>query len=73
MLSFDGGPDWYFSAVYENNKRILWDELFDIANTMQGPWLVAGGLNDVLGSHECKGRDGCNPVKARRFADRLDI
>lgn len=43
------GVKWFFSVVYsnpnENQKQILWDELYHIATSVQGGWLVAGDLS----------------------------
>ena len=67
---------WYFSAVYANPneelKRNLWDHLYQIASSIQGGWLVAGDLNDVLSRNECIGSDSFNTRKATNFARRLD-
>lgn len=51
---------------------MLWDELLRISSSMSGAWLVAGDLNDILGSHECKGVDVINSGKVAWFARRID-
>lgn len=43
--------EWYFTAVYaspsDDRRKMLWEDLKNIANGMTQPWLVAGDFNDI--------------------------
>ncbi|WJX55720.1 hypothetical protein P8452_41455 [Trifolium repens] len=62
-----GGRDWYFTAVYaspnEDNRRVLWEDLKNIADRMQDSWMLAGDFNDIMCMTEKKGGA---PVSIRR-------
>jgi hypothetical protein len=55
-MSYPRGRTWLFTAVYaspnEDNRRILWNDLKDIATSNRDPWLLAGDFNDILGANE---------------------
>jgi hypothetical protein len=58
-VHFGNGREWYFTAIYaspnEDNRRIMWDDLKQIANSTQEPWLLAGDFNDIASVNEKKG------------------
>lgn len=50
---------WFLSAVYasphERDRKDLWEDLYEIAEGMQGDWLLAGDVNDIASASEKKG------------------
>ncbi|XP_058748573.1 uncharacterized protein LOC131621549 [Vicia villosa] len=76
-VKYPKGRSWLFSAVYaspnEELKKILWENLRDITDSSDQPWLVAGDLNDIAGIDDKKGGA---PVLVRRinlFKDRIAV
>ncbi|XLR56294.1 hypothetical protein S83_006966 [Arachis hypogaea] len=60
---------WYFTAVYASPhsqiRRNVWMKLRNIANSMEGDWLIAGDFNEIKVTTEKKGgvatdRSACN-------------
>ncbi|MCI31671.1 hypothetical protein A2U01_0052883, partial [Trifolium medium] len=55
-VSYPCMKEWFFTAVYaspnEDNRRILWEDLNQIANNMREPWMVAGDFNDIAWNTE---------------------
>lgn len=54
------GINCVLTAVYAKTtvtrRRLLWDDLFTVqATSIQGPWLIFGDFNCVLGVHEKRG------------------
>lgn len=43
----------------EDNRKVLWEKLIDIANENDKPWLVAGDFNDIAFANEKKGGGWC--------------
>ncbi|KAK4726505.1 hypothetical protein R3W88_031422 [Solanum pinnatisectum] len=62
---------WWFSAIYARTvytDRInLWNNLEAIANTYDGPCLVAGAFNEVLTHHDKWGGCGINCSRSSLF------
>ncbi|PNY15946.1 ribonuclease H, partial [Trifolium pratense] len=75
-VTFKGGRDWYFTSIYaspqEEGRKVLWDELRNIANLMQGNWLLAGDFNDISHISEKKGGIPANQGRCDRFMDRMN-
>ena len=47
---------WVYAKTTATESRQLWDDLFRVKNSfVQGPWLVLGDFNCVLGAHEKRG------------------
>lgn len=44
-----------YASVVPNTRRTLWDSLRSLA-TWNGPWLVIGDFNAIMGTHEKLGR-----------------
>ncbi|KAL7221603.1 hypothetical protein ACSBR1_023539 [Camellia fascicularis] len=48
--------EWVLATVYAspnpNLREQLWQDLKDVADTMQQPWLVAGDFNDYVNQSE---------------------
>lgn len=51
-----GGLAYTFSFIYTStfyiNRRSLWSDLFSVHESINGPWLLAGDFNAILGTHE---------------------
>ncbi|XP_058749839.1 uncharacterized protein LOC131622823 [Vicia villosa] len=51
--------EWWFTAIYaspnDNSKKLLWEELKNIAKDMKDVWMLAGDFNDIASSSEKKG------------------
>lgn len=51
------GESWLCTVVYRNPNGMLgrnfWQESADLANNIQGPWLVLGDFNVIISSNEC--------------------
>ncbi|MCH79376.1 endonuclease/exonuclease/phosphatase family protein [Trifolium medium] len=67
---------WFFTAIYaspnEENRRTMWEDLKNIADSMNCPWLLAGDFNDIACA---AGKKGGAPVSIRRcnlFKDRIN-
>ncbi|PNX73217.1 ribonuclease H [Trifolium pratense] len=75
-VQYPEGREWFFTATYaspnEENRRILWNDLKDIADSMQSSWLLAGDFNDILGSHEKKGGAPVSLRKCNKFRERME-
>ncbi|XP_075092464.1 uncharacterized protein LOC142172691 [Nicotiana tabacum] len=60
-------PPWLFSAIYASNilaeRKLLWEKLITISNTLGNNWFIGGDFNEVL-----KARDkfGGNPINLSR-------
>lgn len=58
MASHDNS-NCYLSFVYASNssaqRRILWQELVDVSNSIHDPFMVIGDFNAILGAHEKHG------------------
>lgn len=54
-----GNARWFCSAVYASPvssvQGNLWDHLIALRNSIQGPWMVIGDLNEILYSTEVAG------------------
>lgn len=69
------GPSalFFFTAVYaspaEENRSQLWNDLRQIAQGTQGPWVLDGDFNDITATHE---KQGGIPASQRRCATFMD-
>ncbi|KAI8009712.1 hypothetical protein LOK49_LG06G02953 [Camellia lanceoleosa] len=69
--------EWVLAAVYASHNPVmrdhLWDDLEDVAETMDMPWLVMGDFNDFATQGE---RRSFNPrtttVRNQKFLDRVN-
>lgn len=72
----NGEHEWFLTAVYasphENNRRLMWDELHDIANSMHGEWLLAGDFNDIASASEKKGGGVIPYAKIAKFVENIN-
>ncbi|XP_028077279.1 uncharacterized protein LOC114279250 [Camellia sinensis] len=82
-ISRQNYPEWMLSAVYASpNPRVrdeLWENLDNIAQDMNQPWLVAGDFNDYGSSVEKQGftmNQNQNltqsQTRSRKFNDRIN-
>ncbi|MCI33632.1 hypothetical protein A2U01_0054849, partial [Trifolium medium] len=59
QVQLTNGGAWFFTPIYaspnEENRRVLWEDLLAIADTMTEPWLVAGDFNDIACAEEKRG------------------
>ncbi|KAF9688547.1 hypothetical protein SADUNF_Sadunf02G0208300 [Salix dunnii] len=66
---------FFISFVYAKNlrseRKILWDELCEIASILDGPWVVGGDFNAVLNVKESKGGDNPNQGSMEDFGSYL--
>nr|XP_016498778.1 PREDICTED: uncharacterized protein LOC107817461 [Nicotiana tabacum] len=65
--------EFYFSAIYGQHtmedRRSLWLHLRDIANGIQGPWLVMGDFNTILRPEDRVNGNVVTDAEARDFND----
>ncbi|XP_070020740.1 uncharacterized protein [Nicotiana sylvestris] len=65
--------EFYFSAIYGQytmeDRRSLWLHLRDIANGIQGPWLVMGDFNTILRPEDRVNGNVVTDAEARDFND----
>ncbi|KAJ6684500.1 RETROTRANSPOSON UNCLASSIFIED-LIKE PROTEIN [Salix purpurea] len=65
----------FISFAYAKNlrseRKILWDELCEIASILDGPWVVGGDFNAVLNVKESKGGDNPNQGSMEEFGSCL--
>jgi hypothetical protein len=68
--------EWYFTPVYaspnEDNRRILWENLYHISTSIIGDWMLAGDFNDIASIHEKKGGVTASRRKCTKFVDRIN-
>lgn len=47
-----GGVQWFLTAVYGSPSRVgrdgLWDELLNLWEDMEGPWVLLGDFSTIL-------------------------
>ena len=71
------GMSWYFSACYGRPQRVLrerlWLSLKNFANSIDGPWLVAGDFNAVLHDGEVMGSSSSSARRCSAFADCIEV
>ena len=72
-LAVDHGSPWFLTIVYaspiESERKEVWHELQQIANTMSDAWLVIGDFNEIASLDEKKGGAETDRAKCQRFAD----
>ncbi|GAU32701.1 hypothetical protein TSUD_145750 [Trifolium subterraneum] len=75
-VQFPNGRDWYFTPVYaspnEENRRVLWEDLKNIAARMEDSRLLAGDFNDIMFSTEKKGGAPVSVRKCNNFRERIN-
>ncbi|KAJ6414222.1 hypothetical protein OIU84_006950 [Salix udensis] len=66
---------FFISFVYAKNlrseRKILWDELCEVASLLDGPWVVGGDFNAVLNVNESKGGGNPNQGSMEEFGSCL--
>jgi hypothetical protein len=76
-VHYPNGRYWFFTPIYaspnEENRRILWDDLKHIADSMQDPWMLAGDFNDIACAAEKKGGAPISIRKCNKFKERMDM
>jgi hypothetical protein len=76
-VQYHSGEQWFFTAVYaspnEENRKLLWEDLCDIANNMMEAWLVAGDFNDIAYAEEKKGGVVASLRRCSKFRDRINM
>ena len=61
---------WVYAKTTTSERRRLWEDLLHIKNNfVQGPWIVLGDFNCVLGAHEKRGGILPNVVSCSEFPD----
>lgn len=69
VVTYTGGSSSYLTAVYasphEENRRYLWEDLHNIAQSMQEKWLLVGDFNDIANLSEKKGGADVHRIKCR--------
>jgi hypothetical protein len=77
QVQFKNEDSWFFTPVYaspsEENRRLLWEDLISIANSMDYAWLVAGDFNDIVCAEEKKGGAAASMRKCHKFQDRINV
>jgi hypothetical protein len=73
LMSFNDGPNWYFTAVYaspkEELRRDMWTKLIQMSMHINEGWLLAGDFNDIASQDE---KSGGAPTSTRRCNNFLD-
>lgn len=69
--------EWHFTAIYaspqENTRRLLWEELKNLAATITDPWMLAGDFNDLADSSDKKGGAPVSVRRCRNFQNRMNM
>ncbi|KAL6126088.1 hypothetical protein ACLB2K_074139 [Fragaria x ananassa] len=61
---------WVYAKTTTSERRRLWEDLLHIKNNfVQGPWIVLGDFNCVLGAHEKRGGILPNAISCSEFQD----
>jgi hypothetical protein len=75
-VHFKNGKEWYFSPLYaspnEDNRKLLWEDLKNIARWMKGAWMLAGDFNDIACPSEKKGGVRALIRKCNTFVERIN-
>lgn len=68
---------WNFTVVYarpnEISKKVLWDDLKDIASNMCDMWMLAGDFDDIVYVSDKRGGVIPPMSRCRRFHDIMDM
>lgn len=71
-----GTKPWCFTAVYgnprEQERKHLWEDLWEISKNTSLPWMLAGDFNDIKDPSEQKGGNFANENKCRKFFDNIN-
>ena len=74
-LTWTDGKECYFTAVYacprRYERKVLWEEIHALAQSIQEPWMLAGDWNSILDSSEKKGGNPPDLNKCREFREVL--
>jgi hypothetical protein len=66
----------YFTPIYaspnDDNRRVLWEDLKNIAASMHSPWMLAGDFNDIASEEEKKGGVVVSIRKCNIFKNRIN-
>ncbi|XP_062013933.1 uncharacterized protein LOC133730332 [Rosa rugosa] len=61
---------WVYAKTTVPDRRLLWRDLLQVKNTfVQGPWIVLGDFNCVLGAHEKRGGLLPSAISCSEFQD----
>ncbi|CAL1406938.1 unnamed protein product [Linum trigynum] len=75
-VNLHNGQTGYLTAVYgssvQSSRRALWDTIRDLAVDVEGPWLLTGDINALLGPYEKQGGAPFNLAPSREFKDCVD-
>lgn len=76
LVSGMGDRTWCFTAVYgsprEQERKYLWDDLWEISKNCPLPWMLAGDFNDIKDPIEQKGGGNVNEGKCQKFLDNIN-
>lgn len=71
-----GNRPWCFTAIYgsprEQERKSLWDDMWEISKNCPLPWMLAGDFNDIKDPVEQKGGESVNENKCQRFLDNIN-
>ncbi|XP_058783262.1 uncharacterized protein LOC131657933 [Vicia villosa] len=74
VRGLDGSFQYFATIVYAmnqlNRRKVLWEQIDNLGNAINMPWIVMGDYNNVLSS---KDRIGGNPVHISEYCDLDDM
>ncbi|CAN0898705.1 hypothetical protein LINGRAHAP2_LOCUS19863 [Linum grandiflorum] len=72
-----GGRTFHSTAIYgsptESLRRVLWSGLGTLASGIDGPWLIGGDFNAILGPSDKLGGTPFRLSRCREFQDCINI
>jgi hypothetical protein len=76
QVCYLNGINWFFTPIYaspnDDNRRVLWEDLKNIAASMHSPWMLAGDFNDIASEEEKKGGAVVSIRKCNIFKNRIN-
>lgn len=76
QVTWKGRIFWYITVVYASPRfaprQKLWEDLGEIAESMEDPWVVLGDFNSIMANHERRGGSPNFAIRGmRKFYDMI--
>ncbi|XP_058766533.1 uncharacterized protein LOC131640142 [Vicia villosa] len=72
----NNGHEWLFTAIYaspnDTKRRLIWDQLKNMASNIHLPWLLAGDFNNIAFASEKKGGAQAYSRKCKVFRNNIE-
>lgn len=69
--------DWLFTTIYvspqESIRKLLWEELKVLKDSVSEPWMLAGDFNEISYPTEKKGGVSASAKRCETFCERMKM